>query len=72
MKNIWANVIKESTIQYGYDKILKKEELLKQFEYYINCGGWRFIKWSQRKKYPYQCVINNGKHNIDALLYQSS
>lgn len=69
LKSIWGNVIDEDIIEYGQDRIMKKKELLSSFEQYINNGGWKFVKWSQKKKSPYQCVVNNGKYNVDILLY---
>jgi hypothetical protein len=69
MKDLWANVIKEDTVEYGNEKVISKKELLEKFEYYINEGGWKFISWSQNKKTPYQCIVNDGTHNIDILLY---
>lgn len=69
MKNCWENVNRINRIEVGPEKIPTKGELLNAFENCFLLSGWSFIKWINKIKAPYQCIVNNGKENIDIVLY---
>ncbi len=69
MKDIWQNVKLNNTIVIGKERIPNKKELLIAFEDSIKDGNWKFKEWKQKRKAPYQCIINDGIKDIDIVLY---
>ncbi|MDD4157040.1 MAG: hypothetical protein PHY08_10755 [Candidatus Cloacimonetes bacterium] len=69
MKKTWVNVKSDLSIEVGEEKLINKKAILSKFENAIELGGWKFIEWTQKKSSPYQCVVDDGKKNIDILVY---
>lgn len=69
MKQIWQNIKSDNLISIGTERISRKKEISKAFENAIIDGGWTFKEWKQKRKAPFQCIINDGIKDIDVVLY---
>lgn len=65
----YNNLLSDNTVVYQEDKIFSKKELIKEFELFINGGGYKINKWISTERAPYHCIIEKGNNKYELIFF---